>query len=167
MSGGLRSKRQLRDDAGRVEEVDRSEDRVVNRADHLHVFRFGAQLSFGQSIKISSLERELGSSRIGGEFGPRRTPRCLLRRRRGTCSYTGRPPSLGRRRPPPRPLLKTAGATYAILSFVEWNPAVFRPPRSAAACRNRPGPASSGHGSNAACGRCIGSDSGRSRLGLR
>jgi len=31
---------------------------------------------------------------------------------------------------------------------------VFRPPRSAAACRNRPGPASSGQGSNAACGRC-------------
>ncbi len=42
----------------------------------------------------------------------------------------------------------------SVRRFVEWSPAGFKPPQSAAACRNRPGPASSGQGSSVADGRC-------------
>ena len=40
------------------------------------------------------------------------------------------------------------------LRVFEWSLAEFRLPRSASACRSRPGPASSGQGSNVACGHC-------------
>ena len=41
-----------------------------------------------------------------------------------------------------------------MVRWVKWNSAGFKLPRSAAACWNRPGPASAGQGSNVACVRC-------------